>query len=135
MTTINKYSLDNLDKYFFFNQKLIEQSFLNQNLNIKLKHIDDYEFTVEVMGYGDCFAEILDKIYVLVVESYWPNKSFKIRPIQTQSEIPFFMNEPISVDVFLIHSSKTKALLEVFVYQRETDVFNETVEISKINTK
>lgn len=129
MTTSNKYSLDNLDKRFFFNQELIEQSFLNQNLDISLIHFDDFEFTVEVLGYGDCFAAILDKIYTIAIESFWSKKPFKIRPIQTQSEVPFFMNEPIFVDIFLINSCKTKIILEVFVYRRETDIFNETVEI------
>lgn len=129
MTTSNKYSLDNLDKRFFFNQQFIEQSFFNQNLAISLTHVDDFEFTVEVLGYGDCFAEILDKIYAIAIKSFWSKKQLKIRPIQTQSEIPFFMNEPIFVDVFLIHSTKTKVVLEVFVYQSETDIFNETVEI------
>ncbi|GGD79810.1 hypothetical protein GCM10011514_49750 [Emticicia aquatilis] len=129
MTTSNKYSLDNLDKRFFFNQELIEQSFLNQNLDISLTHVDDFEFTVEVLSYGDCFATILDKIYAIAIESFWSKRKFKICPIQTQSEVPFFMNEPIFVDVFLIHSCKTKAVLEVFVYQSETDIFNETVEI------
>lgn len=117
---MNKYSIEKLDKCMTFNHSMLNTLFCESPIPHKLKRVDDFEFSLEILNTED-LNNVLAKIITFCSERFWKNLHFKIDKIITR-DIIIDRSRSMIIDVVIIKSNQQEILIEVFIYQGTTNL-------------
>ncbi len=134
---MNKYSLSKLDTQMTFNNTILSTLYGELSILNKIKSVDDYVFTLEILNIENLDNSRLEKILKNIItfcsKSFWHNLRFTIDEITINTiKIDRFTN--VMVDLVMIELNQKEIFMEVFIYHGAINLYSIILISKKSNS-